>query len=225
MSSQYRWWLLVGVLGVLLIGCTLLIGQPNVEESIAALETQVAQQEDWLSFQSTQIIAQEVQIRSQSTEVAQQEALLSYQSTQIGAHQGIIMYLATGAPAGEEGRYSVPQGGTLIPTSYQPVMGSVMIHAGGCCVGGEAGATLQVDVQFQAYSQRGEVVEMRVLAGPPLQSEAMMDDIPWEPFRSEKVYPVAVAINWTSFWVHVQYRDLTGWLSPVYFDEIGVEGH
>jgi len=209
--------LLIG-LGVIISGCTLTINASDIAASVEVLETQVSQQEDWLSSNATQI-------SYQSTRVAQQEEWISYQATQVMAHQGMIMYLATGAPEGEEGRYGFPQDGTLTPTPYIPLRGSVSIHQGGCCVGSQAGSTIEVDVQFEAFSDNGDVVEMRVLAGPPLQDEDQMDDLPWEPFRPEKLYPVYVATNWTSFWVHVQFRDETGMLSPVYSDEIGVEGH
>lgn len=189
-----------GVLGIVLVallaGCTATAGQSDLGATVEALETQVSQQEEWISYQSTQIMAQ----------------------------QEMIVALATRSPAGVQGGFGVPQDGPTL-TPYQPVDGSVLIHGGGCCVGGNAGDTLEVDVQFNAYSLEGEVVEMRVLAGPPLGTGAELADQPWEPFRPERVFSVLVATNWTTFWVHVQYRDESGMLSPVFSDEIGVEGH
>lgn len=211
--------------GVVVSGCTLTINSSDLANSVKALETQISQQEQWLSANATQVIAQRDQLSYQSTQIAKQEEWLSYQSTQIGAHQGMIMYLATGAPTGQEGSYGFPQDGTLTPTPYYPVNGSVIIHQGSCCVGGKSGTSIEVDVQFEAHSVNGEVTEMRVLAGAPLVDETQIADASWEPFIAEKLFPVPVAINWTTFWVHVQYRDATGALSPVFSDEIGVEGN
>jgi hypothetical protein len=170
-------------------------GQADLETAVVALETQVAQQEEWIS----------------------------YQATQIGAQQEMIMVLATRQPAGQADGF--PQNGTITLTPFHPVSGAVLIHEGACCVGSQAGTTIEVDVQFEAFSVNGEIVEMRVLLGGPLTAQSDMSDAPWEPFVAEKRYPVSVATNWTSFWVHVQYRDGSGVPSPIYSDEIAVEGH
>ena len=42
---------------------------------------------------------------------------------------------------------------------------------------------------------------------------------------SKQTYPVHVYLNWTSSGIAVQYRDAQGNLSPVYCDDIAVEGH
>ena len=104
-----------------------------------------------------------------------------------------------------------------------PVRGSVEIEGGRCCVGGTAGDTIDVSVTFEASSPFAEVTEMRVLAGCP--TEAEMAGVPWELFVPEQAYPVKVFINWVGFYVGVQYRDAEGNLSPVYCDDISVEGH
>jgi len=70
----------------------------------------------------------------------------------------------------------------------------------------------------------GEVVEMRVLSGVPSADEDDMELVPWEPFAYEKIYKISLPTNWTTFWVHVQYRDVTGLVSPIYSDEIALEG-
>jgi hypothetical protein len=104
-----------------------------------------------------------------------------------------------------------------------PVRGSVEIEGGGCCVGGTEGDTIDVSVTFEASSPFAEVTEMRVSESCPTEEE--MADAPWEPFVSERTYPVKVFINWTGFYIGVQYRDAQGNLSPVYCDDISVEGH
>jgi len=104
-----------------------------------------------------------------------------------------------------------------------PVRGSVEIEGGGCCVGGTEGDTIDVSVTFEASSPFAEVTEMRVSESCPTEEE--MADAPWEPFVAEQTYPVKVFINWTGFYIGVQYRDAQGNLSPVYCDDISVEGH
>ena len=225
MNIRKIWITVMILLGLVVTGCALTLDSSDLATSVEALETQISQQEQWLSANATQVIAQRDQLDYQSTQMAQQEEWLSYQSTQIGAHQGMIMYLATGAPTGQEGRYGYPQDGTLTPTPYYPVSGSVVIHQDSCCVGGKAGSSIEVDVQFEAHSVNAAITDMRVLTGAPLVDESDIAQASWEPFMAEKQFPVPVAINWTTFWVHVQYRDATGAISPVFSDEIGVEGN
>ena len=42
--------------------------------------------------------------------------------------------------------------------------------------------------------------------------------------RQEKTYPVGAAIYLLGFWVHVQYRDILGNISPVYSYDISELG-
>src|SRR4051812_44593172 len=51
---------------------------------------------------------------------------------------------------------------TLTPTKAASVTGSVLIHGGGCCMGGPVGTTISVDTAFSAASTAGAVTEMRV---------------------------------------------------------------
>jgi len=51
-----------------------------------------------------------------------------------------------------------------------------------------------------------------------------LESADWEPFAASKTYPVPVVINWTGFYICVQYQDEHGNLSPVYGDDISVEG-
>jgi hypothetical protein len=106
-----------------------------------------------------------------------------------------------------------------------PLVGSVEIEEGRCCVGGTAGDTIEVQVNFSAISPLGKVEEMRVRTDGRCFTEYDIVDTGWEPLVPSKTYPVHVAINWIGFYVSVQYRDDRGNLSPVYCDDIGVEGH
>jgi hypothetical protein len=106
-----------------------------------------------------------------------------------------------------------------------PLVGSLEIEEGRCCVGGTVGNTIEVQVSFSAISSFGKVEEMRVQTAGSCFTENNMADTAWEPFVPSKTFPVHVAINWIGFYVSVQYRDDLGNLSPVYCDDIAVEGH
>jgi CSLREA domain-containing protein len=106
----------------------------------------------------------------------------------------------------------------------QQLQGSVEIEDGSCCVGGTAGETITVNADFEASSPNGNVVEMRVLYGKRSFTDNEMENAAWEAFVTEKAFPVEVVLNWSTFYVYVQYRDSNGNVSPLYFDEISVEG-
>lgn len=106
-----------------------------------------------------------------------------------------------------------------------PVWGSINIEDGRCCVGGVAGETIQVDVAFKGESPLGEIKEMRIRTGNECFTENDMIANQWEPFVPTKTYPVKTASNWIGFYISVQYHDAKGNLSPVYCDDISVEGH
>jgi hypothetical protein len=194
MDSPIAKIILVLLLLLVLGACAGSAGQPELASTVAVLGTQVAQQQEWLS----------------------------YQSTQIGRQGEVISYLATRMPAGQTG--GLPQSATITLTPFQPLSGSIVIHQGSCCAGGQAGSLIDLDVQFEAFSANGEVLEMRVLSGVPSADEKDMELVPWEPFAYEKIFQLSLPTNWTTFWVHVQFRDETGLVSPIYSDEIALEG-
>jgi hypothetical protein len=51
-----------------------------------------------------------------------------------------------------------------------------------------------------------------------------MEPASWERFAASKTFPVYVALNWVGFYVSAQFQDEHGNLSPVYCDDISVEG-
>jgi len=108
----------------------------------------------------------------------------------------------------------------------RPVSGSVVIAGGACCVGGTAGETIDIAAAFEATSPMGDVTQMRTQAsyGGGCVTESALAASPWEPFVSQRKFPVTVGINWIGFYVSVQYRDAAGLLSAVYCDDISVEG-
>jgi len=112
--------------------------------------------------------------------------------------------------------------GIMVPTP--PVHGYVEIENGECCVGGAVGSTVDVRVSFVAGSPFSAVTEMRVRVGGRQFDESEMAEAPWDRFVEARVYPVAVALNWTGFYVSAQFRDALGNLSPVFYDDISVEG-
>jgi hypothetical protein len=106
-----------------------------------------------------------------------------------------------------------------------PVSGSVVIMDGACCAGGKAGSKISLKVSFQASSPLGSVTEMKVQTGGECVKDPGQLKGGWEPFLPTRSYEVGgIPLNWTSWWVSVQYRDGYGNLSPVYCDDIGIEG-
>lgn len=116
------------------------------------------------------------------------------------------------------------QTGVAATITTYPLQGSVEWEGGGCCVGGVAGETVQAQVDFSAESPFGEVVEMRVAVSGVCFSEDQLADVDWEPFVRSKTYTLPVGLNWIGHYASVQYRDNQGNLSPVYCDDISVEG-
>jgi hypothetical protein len=83
---------------------------------------------------------------------------------------------------------------------------------------------IDIDASFEAFSPNGEVTEMRTLSGNREFSSSEMEAASWEPFSSQKTFSINVPLNWSTFYVYVQYRDTNGNLSPITFDDISVEG-
>jgi len=81
---------------------------------------------------------------------------------------------------------------------------------------------LQAD--FEAESVSGGVKQLRAATGGMCFDEAKMANAGWEPFVPSKEYPFRVALNWVGFYISVQYRDNQGNISPIYCDDISVEG-
>jgi len=110
------------------------------------------------------------------------------------------------------------------PASGSPVSGGVLIEDGRSAAGGTAGDTIDVSVSFNAVSTAADVSEMRVRTGGWCGTEADLAEIAWQPFVTELSYPFTLPINWVGYYVSVQYRDALGNLSPVYCDDISLEG-
>ena len=100
--------------------------------------------------------------------------------------------------------------------------GAVQIAGGSCCIGGYDGETIQAEVAFSAASPFGSISKMRVASG--CTADTNLESVAWEPFVDSKTFSVPVVINWTGFYICVQYQDEQGNISPVYQDDISVEG-
>lgn len=142
---------------------------------------------------------------------------VSAQSTRLADHETYISYLATRV-------HVLPPSpiGRPLPTPF--VRGSLLIEQGKCCLGALAGQALIIHVDFQATSPAASVTEMRVRTGLTAFDELDLADTVWEPFSTTKEFEYRVPINWTGFYVTVQFRDAQGNLSPVYASDISVEG-
>ena len=159
-------------------------------------------------------------------------ATVAAQGTAVARNGTIVAALATRVAALENAQSASPpapqpegvSSGEPEGVSSGEVEGTVEIEGGRCCVGSTAGDTIDVEVAFSATSSAGEVTEMRVATAGIKFDAAAMADVPWEPFEPSKSYPVAVALNWTGYWVNAQFRDAAGNVSPVVYDDISVEG-
>ena len=106
-----------------------------------------------------------------------------------------------------------------------PVTGSVSIEGERCCAGGIAGTQISLKVEFQAASAVGKVVEMKAQPGGGCIKDPAQLKGSWEPFQPTRTYSTGLAINWVGWYLNVQYRDDRGNLSPVYCDDISLEGN
>jgi hypothetical protein len=144
---------------------------------------------------------------------------LSAQSTEIASQATMVSYLATRGP-GRVVRAPDPS-----PTHYNPVFASVILEEDRCCAGGVAGETIELNAHLQASSPFGEITHMRVHSGVrPGRVDQLPPSTPWEPYLEYRTFTTEVALNWVGFFVAAQFRDAAGNLSPVVWDEIGIEG-
>jgi hypothetical protein len=160
--------------------------------------------------------ALELEVASQATHISALATQVKQVESELEQQMGLITYLATRGPA------VFPT--APLPTPYHPIQGGLEIEQGKCCVGGVAGETTTVQVQFFAESPFSEVTAMRVFAGPGPQAPETFEQLPWQPFTSTISFEVPIVLNWTGFYVQVQFRDELGNLSPVFVDDISVEG-
>ncbi|MBI5029594.1 MAG: hypothetical protein HZB51_03645 [Chloroflexi bacterium] len=107
-----------------------------------------------------------------------------------------------------------------------PVSGKIQVGEQST-MGGKAGTALSIKVKFEATSPQADVIEMRIKQSPfgRCLTPEEMSDASWEKFVAEKTYTYTPPINWSTFKLHVQYRDAKGNLSPVYCGEVAVEGN
>lgn len=135
---------------------------------------------------------------------------------------------ATNTPLAATPSPIAPGSGSVTPTEgtiSSPVSGSVLVEGGNSMAGGVSGDTIELEVNFEASSTAGQVTEMRVDAGGfGCAREDAMSDSQWEPFAPQKVYNTTAFINIQGWYVSAQFRDASGNVSPVYCDDISIEG-
>jgi hypothetical protein len=106
-----------------------------------------------------------------------------------------------------------------------PISGGVEFEEGICCVGGIAGEIIEIEAAFWTENPHGEVTEMRISREPwACHIERSLEVAAWEPYTPRKALLTLVAINWQGSYLRVQYRDAMGNLSPIYCDDISIEG-
>lgn len=156
------------------------------------------------------------QVAAQSTAIAELDTRLV---DEIREQEEMLSYLFTRGPA------PPTMDPNSTPTPYRPVIGSVVLDGGACCAGGVAGEIIELEAAFEASSPLGEeVTEIRARLGAVPFSEQDFREDEWGPFAEAFYYPIELAVNWTRYHVSVQFRDSAGNLSPVYHDDIAVEG-
>jgi uncharacterized coiled-coil protein SlyX len=169
----------------------------QLETILISLEGQLAQQDEFIEYLATQVSAL-------ATQNVQQDSQISY--------------LATRGPAPSTSAVDPP------PTIVPLILGGVEIEEGKCCVGGVTGEEIDIRIRFSAIGLEVPTMEMRYLAGGYSQLDDQLDAVPWEPYVEELTFTYQIPTNWTGFYVRVQYRDSHGNLSPIYTDDISVEG-
>lgn len=199
-----------------LIGCNFVIVE-SPSQTPAPISTQDAEEDEKFSqlqtlvaYQMTQIESANILNQANATQIAHLWEIVSYQATQV---------MALGRP---------PTTQVYVPTPYSSpgmVSGSIEIEDGRCCAGGTTGETIELSVEFVGASGVGDVSLMRVRTGNRCYTEDDLLEVLWEPFVPEKLYPFRVIINWVGFYVSVQYQDDQGNLSPIYCDDISIEGN
>lgn len=176
--------------------------QPALEEQVSGLRTAMGELRATLGSLST---------------------VQAYQSTQIGMAQEEQEDLAPASTTAAPQPVDITL--TSSPTAHTPVYGSVEIEEGICCAGGQAGETIQLSVAFNAASTQGEVVEMRYVTAFVRADEERIAEQAWVPYQADLSFTTRIAVNWVGWWISVQYRDDQGTISPIYYDDISLEGH
>lgn len=145
----------------------------------------------------------------QATKIAKQDELLSYLFTEMPRN--------TPDPRGPV---------TPVPTEFSPVVGSVVINEDRCCVGGAVGETVELNIQFDAMSPSGDITHMRYKTGLMVADKQQLQQEEWQVYREAVVEEFEITTsNWVGFWVTVQYMDAEGNVSPLFVDDISIEGH
>lgn len=103
-----------------------------------------------------------------------------------------------------------------------PVTGSVQIEGGRSAAGGTVGSQITLKAQYSAASPAGKVTQMRTQATSSCRQPTLTAT--WEAFAVEKSFTTTLPLNWVGFYVAAQFRDEKGNLSPVYCDDISLEG-
>jgi hypothetical protein len=156
---------------------------------------------------------------SLSTQVAELQATQAYVAPRMKEMESAISYFAT-----QIMQPLVTPKTAITATPFSEVSGMVLIEGGRCCAGGIAGQTITIRAAFIGNSPYADVVEMRVASGPKQLTMEEMAQIPWEPYEQYQSFKVELGSNWIAYWIQAQFRDAAGNPSPVYADDISLEG-
>jgi outer membrane murein-binding lipoprotein Lpp len=154
-----------------------------------------------------------------STQIAELEATQAYMAPRMKEMENAISYFATQIMKPDMAPQPV-----ISATPFSEVSGMVVVEGGRCCAGGLAGQTITIRAAFIASSFHGDIIEMRVASGTRQLDMEEMAQIPWEPYEKYKSFQVELVNNWVGYWVQAQFRDAEGNISPIYGDDISLEG-
>jgi hypothetical protein len=170
------------------------------------------------SADSTEMSGLRTDVASMGGTQSAQDTALAEQAAQLTRLSGFVSYLATSVP-----RITSTVGPPTI-TPFTVFDGSVLLEDGRCCAGGPAGVPLILHAQIRAHSINGPVTHMRLWIGPSQASQRDLTSADWVPFSSQAEFEVVPTVNWTGFFVSVQFRDSSGAVSQVFSDDISIEG-
>jgi hypothetical protein len=201
--------MLISFLTMTISACSLITveridDQPQSEPSVAHIEATLVAQEAEMSRQAELLKAMATQISSLTTQNALQGTLIAHLATR-GPSVSTLVYDPT-------------------PTPPILVMGSIEIADGTCCLGGTAGEEIEIQVRLTAVGLEAPVTQMRIVAGSYANMDQDLSSTLWEPYVEQRSFTYRIPINWSGFYVQVQYRDELGNLSPIYSDDISIEG-
>lgn len=107
------------------------------------------------------------------------------------------------------------------PSVAPDLVGSISLEDGRCCIGAVAGEEVFIHVTVTASAA---ATQMRIGYGSHALDLDELSKFPWEPVSATKTLSYTAPINWSGFYVTVQFKDDAGHVSALTTDDLSVEG-